>query len=46
MSRPALRRWTRGGGALVALGVLFVGLIVLSHQLLRGVRLDLTEHRL
>ena len=46
MSRPAWRRLTAGGGALIALGVLFVGLTVLGSQLLRGVRLDLTEHRL
>jgi ABC-type uncharacterized transport system involved in gliding motility auxiliary subunit len=46
MSRPAWRKLTAGGGALIALGVLFVGLTVLSSQLLRGVRLDLTEHRL
>jgi len=46
MARPAWRKWTAGGGALVALGVLFVGLTVLSSQLLRGVRLDLTEHHM
>jgi ABC-type uncharacterized transport system involved in gliding motility auxiliary subunit len=45
MSRPAWNRLTAGGGALIALAVLFVGLTVLSNQLLRGVRLDLTEHR-
>ncbi|HEX4586113.1 MAG TPA: Gldg family protein [Burkholderiaceae bacterium] len=43
---PTWRRLTMGGGALVALGVLFVALTVLSNQLLRGVRLDLTEHRM
>jgi ABC-type uncharacterized transport system involved in gliding motility auxiliary subunit len=46
MLRPALRRWTMGAGALVALCVLFVGLTVLANPLLRGLRLDLTEHRL
>jgi ABC-type uncharacterized transport system involved in gliding motility auxiliary subunit len=46
MSMPTWRRLTAGGGALIALGVLFVGLTVLSNQLLRGARLDLTEHRL
>jgi ABC-type uncharacterized transport system involved in gliding motility auxiliary subunit len=46
MSRPAWRKLGAGGGALIALAVLFVGLTVLSNQLLRGVRLDLTEHRL
>jgi len=35
-----------GGEALIALSVLFVGLTVLGNQLLRGVRLDLTEHHL
>ena len=35
-----------GGGALAALAVLFVGMTVLSQHLFRGVRLDLTEHRL
>jgi ABC-type uncharacterized transport system involved in gliding motility auxiliary subunit len=46
MSRPAWRRLTAGGGALIALGVLFVGLTVLGTQLLRGARLDVSEHRL
>jgi len=46
MSRPTWRRLTVGGGALIALGVLFVGLTVLSDHVLRGARLDLTEHRL
>ena len=46
MMRPAWRSWTVGGGALIAIGALFVGLTVLSNQLLRGIRLDLTEHRL
>lgn len=46
MSRPVWRKWTAGGGALVALGILFVGLTVLSSQLLRGVQLDLTEHHM
>jgi gliding motility-associatede transport system auxiliary component len=46
MSRPTWRRLTVGAGALIALGVLFVGLTVLSDHVLRGARLDLTEHRL
>jgi len=46
MERPTWRRLTMGGAALAALGVLFVGLTVLSGQLLRGARLDLTEHRM
>ena len=46
MSRPTWRRLTMGGGALIALGVLFIGLTVLGNQWLRGARLDLTEHRL
>ncbi len=46
MSRPAWRKLMAGGEALIALGVLFVGLTVLSNQLVRGVRLDLTEHRM
>jgi ABC-type uncharacterized transport system involved in gliding motility auxiliary subunit len=44
VSRSAWQRLTAGGGALLALAVLFVGLTVLSNQLLRGARLDLTEH--
>jgi ABC-type uncharacterized transport system involved in gliding motility auxiliary subunit len=46
MKWAAWRRLTVGSGALVALGVLFVGLTVLSDHVLRGVRLDLTEHRM
>lgn len=46
MMRPAWRSLTVGSAALIAIGVLFVGLTVLSNQLLRGLRLDLTEHRL
>ena len=46
MRWTALRRWTVGSGALIALAVLFVGLTVVSNRLLRGVRLDLTEHHL
>src|SRR5437879_13747850 len=46
MSRPTWRRLTMGGGALIALGVLFIGLTVIDNQWLRGARLDLTEHRL
>ncbi len=46
MWRPAWRRLTVGSGALIALAVLFVGLSVIGNRLLRGVRLDLTEHHL
>jgi ABC-type uncharacterized transport system involved in gliding motility auxiliary subunit len=46
MSRPAWRKLMAGGEALIALGVLFVGLTVLSNQIVRGVRLDLTEHHM
>jgi ABC-type uncharacterized transport system involved in gliding motility auxiliary subunit len=46
MMRPAWRSLTVGSAALIAIGVLFVGLTVLSNQLLRGLRLDLTEHQL
>ena len=46
MSRPAWRKLMAGGEALIALAVLFVGLTVLSNQLVRGARLDLTEHHM
>jgi ABC-type uncharacterized transport system involved in gliding motility auxiliary subunit len=46
MERTKWSKWTMGGAALAALAVLFVGLTVLSSQWLRGVRLDLTEHRM
>src|SRR5258708_15667634 len=46
MMWPAWRSLTGGSAALIAIGVLFVGLTVLSNQLLRGLRLDLTEHQL
>jgi len=46
MMRPAWRSLTVGSAALIAIGVLFVGLTVLSNQLLRGLRLDLTEHQM
>ncbi|MGD8425845.1 MAG: Gldg family protein, partial [Gammaproteobacteria bacterium] len=35
-----------GGSALVILAVLFLALTVLSNVLFKGVRLDLTEHKL
>ncbi|MBV6417254.1 MAG: hypothetical protein CMLOHMNK_01894 [Steroidobacteraceae bacterium] len=35
-----------GRGALLALGILFIGVTVLSTWLLRGLRFDLTENRL
>jgi ABC-type uncharacterized transport system involved in gliding motility auxiliary subunit len=40
------KRSTLGGGALLALALLFIGLTVLFSFLLRGWRLDLTENRL
>ena len=40
------KRSTLGGGALVALALLFVGLTMLFNHALRGWRLDLTENRL
>jgi len=46
MRWSALQRLTVGSGALIALAVLFVGLTVVSNRLLRGARLDLTEHHL
>ena len=42
----AIRRSTLGTGAIAVLGVLFVALTVLSANLLRGLRLDLTQNRL
>jgi ABC-type uncharacterized transport system involved in gliding motility auxiliary subunit len=42
-------RWQRTGygvGGLAALAVLFLGVVMLSNGLLRGVRLDLTQNRL
>lgn len=42
-------RWQRTGfgvGGLVALAVLFLGVVMLSNAALRGVRLDLTQNRL
>ena len=35
-----------GAGGLVALGILFLGVVMLSNLLVRGVRLDLTQNRL
>lgn len=40
------KRSTLGGGALLALALLFIGLTVLFNYALRGWRLDLTENRL
>jgi ABC-type uncharacterized transport system involved in gliding motility auxiliary subunit len=40
------RKQSLGGAALVVLAVLFIALAVLSDALLKGLRLDLTEHRL
>ena len=44
-----VNRWQRTGygvGGLAALAVLFLGVVMLSNGLLRGVRLDLTQNRL
>jgi ABC-type uncharacterized transport system involved in gliding motility auxiliary subunit len=40
------KRSTLGGGALLALALLFVGFTILFNHTLRGWRLDLTENRL
>ena len=40
------KRWTLGGGTMVALVLLFVGLTVLFNYALRGWRLDLTQNHL
>jgi ABC-type uncharacterized transport system involved in gliding motility auxiliary subunit len=43
------KRWQRTGfgiGGLLALAVLFLGVVMLSNLALRGVRLDLTQNRL
>jgi ABC-type uncharacterized transport system involved in gliding motility auxiliary subunit len=41
-----IKRSPLGGGALVALALLFIGLTVLFNHTLRGWRLDLTQNRL
>src|SRR5215467_13782963 len=41
-----IKRTTLGGGALLALALLFIGLTMLFNGTLRGWRLDLTENRL
>jgi ABC-type uncharacterized transport system involved in gliding motility auxiliary subunit len=41
-----MKRLTLGGGALLALALLFVGLTLIFNHALRGWRLDLTENRL
>ena len=41
-----IKRSTLGGGALLALALLFIGLTVLFNSSLRGWRLDLTANRL
>jgi ABC-type uncharacterized transport system involved in gliding motility auxiliary subunit len=44
-----MQRWQRTGfgvGGLVALAVLFLGVVMLSNAALRGMRLDLTQNRL
>jgi ABC-type uncharacterized transport system involved in gliding motility auxiliary subunit len=40
------KRWTLGGGTMVALVLLFIGLTVLFNYALRGWRLDLTQNHL
>ena len=45
MSILASKRFA-GIGGLVALGILFLGVVMLSNLLIRGVRLDLTQNRL
>lgn len=40
------RKQSLGGAALAALAALFIALVMLSDALLKGLRLDLTEHRL
>ena len=43
------KRWQRTGfgiGGLLALAVLFLGVVMLSNLALRGMRLDLTQNRL
>jgi len=40
------KRWTLGGGALVALALLAVGLTILFGHVLRGWRIDLTQNHL
>lgn len=40
------RRKTLTAASLVVLAVFFIALVVVSNALLRGIRLDLTEHRL
>jgi len=42
-------RWQRTGygvGGLIALAVLFLGVVMLSNAGLRGMRLDLTQNKL
>jgi ABC-type uncharacterized transport system involved in gliding motility auxiliary subunit len=41
-----MKRSTLGGGALVALALLFVGLTILFDHALHGWRVDLTQNRL
>jgi ABC-type uncharacterized transport system involved in gliding motility auxiliary subunit len=40
------RRWSYGVGGLIALAVLFLGVVMLSNVGLRGMRVDLTQNRL
>ena len=40
------RRFTAGAAGLAALGVLFLGVVMLSGALLRGIRIDLTRNHL
>jgi len=43
---PAWRRTGFGFGGLLALAVLFLGVVMLSNLALRGMRVDLTQNRL
>ena len=46
MNVSRFRRWGYGVGGLIALAVLFLGVVMLSNVGLRGMRVDLTQNRL
>ena len=46
MNGSRFRRWGYGVGGLIALAVLFLGVVMLSNVGLRGMRVDLTQNRL
>ncbi|HEY1314999.1 MAG TPA: Gldg family protein [Steroidobacteraceae bacterium] len=46
MNESRWRRWGFGVGGLIALAVLFLGVVMLSNLGLRGMRIDLTQNRL